>query len=229
MHHEGLEAARIRGLRVCCSALIFSSRARTSARPSGCSSRSSPACWPTWWWRPASRSRPPATRCCWDRRCSAGSTPPPARRSVHHRPGSRTRHRDQPATGRHRRQRRVDLQRRLLLLLRTHRRRGPVRAPEAADAGYRQGDFSLGRWFPVVAVAALVYTGGVIVIALAPQEAHTAAVYLAGAEVRRRGLVPACTCAVRSSTGSRGSPASRPQSQRSRPPPFRDRLRRHFR
>ena len=49
--------------------------------------------------------------------------------------------------------------------------------------GHRDGDFSLGRWFPVVAVAALLYTGAVIVIALAPHEGHTAAVYLAGAEV----------------------------------------------
>jgi len=49
--------------------------------------------------------------------------------------------------------------------------------------GHRDGDFSLGRWFPVIAVAALLYTGAVIVIALAPHEGHTAAVYLAGAEV----------------------------------------------
>ena len=48
---------------------------------------------------------------------------------------------------------------------------------------HRGGDFSLGRWFPVVAVAALVYAAGVIVIALAPHEGHIAAVYLAGAEV----------------------------------------------
>src|SRR5487761_434463 len=48
---------------------------------------------------------------------------------------------------------------------------------------HRGGDFSLGRWFSVVAVAALVYAAGVIVIALAPHEGHTAAVYLAGAEV----------------------------------------------
>jgi amino acid transporter len=48
---------------------------------------------------------------------------------------------------------------------------------------HRRGDFSLGRWFPVVAVAALVYAAGVIVIALAPHEGHTAAAYLAGAEV----------------------------------------------
>ena len=48
---------------------------------------------------------------------------------------------------------------------------------------HRRGDFSLGRWFPVVAVTALVYAAGVIVIALAPHEGHTAAVYLAGAEV----------------------------------------------
>jgi amino acid transporter len=49
--------------------------------------------------------------------------------------------------------------------------------------GHRTGDFTLGRWFPAVAVAALLYAAGVIVIALAPQEGHTAAVYLAGAEV----------------------------------------------
>ena len=48
---------------------------------------------------------------------------------------------------------------------------------------HRGGDFSLGRWFPVVAVAALVYAAGVIVIALAPHEGHIAALYLAGAEV----------------------------------------------
>jgi amino acid transporter len=48
---------------------------------------------------------------------------------------------------------------------------------------HRGGDFSLGRWFPVVAAAALVYAGGVIVIALAPHEGHIAAEYLGGAEV----------------------------------------------
>jgi len=48
---------------------------------------------------------------------------------------------------------------------------------------HRAGDFSLGRWFVPVAVAALVYAGAVIVIALAPQEGHTAAIYLGGAEV----------------------------------------------
>jgi amino acid transporter len=48
---------------------------------------------------------------------------------------------------------------------------------------HRAGDFSLGRWFPVIATAALLYAAGVIVIALAPGEGHTAAVYLAGAEV----------------------------------------------
>jgi amino acid transporter len=49
--------------------------------------------------------------------------------------------------------------------------------------GHRAGDFSLGRWFIVVAVSALVFTIGVVVIALAPQEGHVAARYLLGAEV----------------------------------------------
>ena len=48
---------------------------------------------------------------------------------------------------------------------------------------HRAGDFSLGRWFVPVAVAAFGYAGAVIVIALAPHEGHTAALYLAGAEV----------------------------------------------
>jgi amino acid transporter len=48
---------------------------------------------------------------------------------------------------------------------------------------HRAGDFSLGRWFLPVAVAAFVYTAAVIVIALAPHEGHIAALYLAGAEV----------------------------------------------
>jgi amino acid transporter len=48
--------------------------------------------------------------------------------------------------------------------------------------GHRPGDFSLGAWFPVVAISALVYGAGVIVIALAPHQGHTAALYLAGAE-----------------------------------------------
>ena len=48
---------------------------------------------------------------------------------------------------------------------------------------HRAGDFSLGRWFLPIAVAAFVYTATVIVIALAPHEGHTAAMYLAGAEV----------------------------------------------
>ena len=100
-----------------------SSRATSApSRPTSCRSSSSwpssPACWPTWWWRPGSRSRCPATRCCPARRCSAGSTP-------------RTRTPiasivlvavvgigDQPAVRRDRRQRRVHLQRRLLLRLR---------------------------------------------------------------------------------------------------------------
>ncbi|MGH3398336.1 MAG: amino acid permease [Streptosporangiaceae bacterium] len=47
----------------------------------------------------------------------------------------------------------------------------------------RPRDFSLGRWFLPVAVTAVLYAGGVIVVALAPHEGHTAAVYLAGAEL----------------------------------------------
>jgi amino acid transporter len=47
----------------------------------------------------------------------------------------------------------------------------------------RDGDFSLGRWFVPVAVVALLYSGGVIVIALTPHEGHTAAIYLLGAEI----------------------------------------------
>jgi amino acid transporter len=48
---------------------------------------------------------------------------------------------------------------------------------------HRPGDFSLGRWFVPVTVIAFAYAGGVIVIALAPHEGHTAALYLLGAEV----------------------------------------------
>jgi amino acid transporter len=48
---------------------------------------------------------------------------------------------------------------------------------------HRAGDFSLGRWFVPVALAAFAYAAGVIVIALAPHEGHIAAVYLLGAEV----------------------------------------------
>jgi amino acid transporter len=48
--------------------------------------------------------------------------------------------------------------------------------------GHRSGDFSLGRWFAPVAAAAGLFTLGVIVIAIAPQEGHTAARYLIGAE-----------------------------------------------
>jgi amino acid transporter len=48
---------------------------------------------------------------------------------------------------------------------------------------HRAGDFSLGRWFVPVTVTALAYAAGVIVIALAPHEGHTAALYLLGAEV----------------------------------------------
>jgi amino acid transporter len=47
----------------------------------------------------------------------------------------------------------------------------------------RPGDFTLGRWFVPVAAAALAYGAAVIVIALAPHEGHTAALYLAGAEI----------------------------------------------
>jgi amino acid transporter len=47
----------------------------------------------------------------------------------------------------------------------------------------RPRDFSLGRWFLPVALTAVLYAGGVIVVALAPHEGHTAAVYLAGAEL----------------------------------------------
>ena len=47
----------------------------------------------------------------------------------------------------------------------------------------RPGDFSLGRWFVPVALAAFAYAAGVIVIALAPHEGHVAAMYLLGAEV----------------------------------------------
>jgi amino acid transporter len=48
---------------------------------------------------------------------------------------------------------------------------------------HRAGDFSLGRWFAPVAIAAFVYAAAVIVIALTPHEGHTAAMYLLGAEV----------------------------------------------
>ena len=47
---------------------------------------------------------------------------------------------------------------------------------------HRPGDFSLGRWFAVVAAVAFAYAAGIIVIALAPHEGHTAAIYLLGAE-----------------------------------------------
>jgi amino acid transporter len=47
----------------------------------------------------------------------------------------------------------------------------------------RKGDFSLGRWFMPVAVSALIFAAGVIVIALAPKEGHTACIYLLGAEL----------------------------------------------
>ena len=48
---------------------------------------------------------------------------------------------------------------------------------------HRQGDFTLGRWFILVAAVAFAYTAAVIVIALAPHEGHIAATYLLGAEV----------------------------------------------
>ena len=48
---------------------------------------------------------------------------------------------------------------------------------------HRAGDFSLGRWFVPVGLAAFAYAAGVIVIALAPHEGHIAAMYLLGAEV----------------------------------------------
>jgi amino acid transporter len=47
----------------------------------------------------------------------------------------------------------------------------------------RVGDFSLGRWFMPVAVSALAFAGGVVIIALSPQEGHIAAKYLLGAEI----------------------------------------------
>ena len=48
---------------------------------------------------------------------------------------------------------------------------------------HRAGDFTLGRWFMVIAGIAMAYAVGVIVIALAPSEGHTAAKYLLGAEI----------------------------------------------
>jgi amino acid transporter len=45
------------------------------------------------------------------------------------------------------------------------------------------GHFSLGRWFLPIAGVAFAYAATVIVIALAPHEGHTAAIYLLGAEV----------------------------------------------
>jgi hypothetical protein len=48
---------------------------------------------------------------------------------------------------------------------------------------HRPGDFSLGRWFVPVAVAAFVYATAVIVIALTPHQGHTAAMYPLAAEV----------------------------------------------
>jgi amino acid transporter len=48
---------------------------------------------------------------------------------------------------------------------------------------HRDGDFSLGRWFYPVAIAAFAYSGGVILIALVPHEGHTAGFYLLGMEI----------------------------------------------
>jgi len=45
----------------------------------------------------------------------------------------------------------------------------------------RPGDFSLGRWFVPVAIAAFIFAAGVIVIAIAPEQGHLAAEYLVGA------------------------------------------------
>ncbi len=53
---------------------------------------------------------------------------------------------------------------------------------KAKMPAHRPGDFSLGRWFAPVAFAAFAYAAAVIVIALAPHEGHTAALYLSGAE-----------------------------------------------
>jgi amino acid transporter len=48
---------------------------------------------------------------------------------------------------------------------------------------HRAGDFSLGRWFLPVTLAAAAFAVTVVVIALAPQEGHVAGRYLLGAEV----------------------------------------------
>ena len=45
----------------------------------------------------------------------------------------------------------------------------------------RAGDFSLGRWFMPVAIAALAFATSVIIIAIAPAQGHLAAEYLVGA------------------------------------------------
>ena len=58
--------------------------------------------------------------------------------------------------------------------------------------GHRASDFSLGRWFITVAVSALLFTIGVVVIALAPQEGHVAGPLPS----RRRGDRPALVPAV---------------------------------
>jgi hypothetical protein len=146
------------------------------------SSRSSPACWRTWWWPPASPSPSPATGCCPAPGCSPPSTRAPAPRSPRScwspssasgstcsRPASpRTSCRSarSPTTRlpAHRRRRRVRA-------LHEEDARAPDRRLHASDAG------SCPSPRPPA-----VFALGVIVIAIAPQEGHTAADYLLGAE-----------------------------------------------
>jgi amino acid transporter len=47
----------------------------------------------------------------------------------------------------------------------------------------RKSDFSLGRWFLPVAISALIYSAGVIVIGIAPHQGHVAGQYLMYAEI----------------------------------------------
>ncbi len=47
----------------------------------------------------------------------------------------------------------------------------------------RDGDFDLGRWFYPVAIAAFIYSCGVILIAVVPSEGHIAGEYLLGMEI----------------------------------------------